>query len=210
VTLPRLHAVTDDEVLAEPGFRGRAQTLMDALGPALAVHVRGHRTSTAALYAHAVTLAGSARAAGSLVLVNDRVDVALATGCGVQLGRRSIPLPAARSLLGAGVMIGYSAHGAAEAHAALADGADFVLLGTVWPSASHPAEPAEGVELIAETIRGPTATPAVIAIGGVTPGRARTAVEAGAYGVAAVSGIWQTPDPAVAAGSYLASMGVAE
>jgi thiamine-phosphate pyrophosphorylase len=205
VTLPRLHAVTSDEVLAEPGFQDRARALLEAHGPALALHLRGHATSGDILYRLAQALTGAARDTGAHVLVNDRVDVAMAAGCGAHLGRRSIPLAAARALLGADAVLGYSAHGASEARSAMDAGADFVLLGAVWATESHPGEPGAGVGLIADAVAA-TAAP-VVAIGGVTPARAGEAMAAGAYGVGVIRGVWASSDPVSAAGSYLESMG---
>jgi thiamine-phosphate diphosphorylase len=207
VTLPRLHVVTDDAVLGRPGFVDRARSMIAAHGPALAFHIRGHGTPCAEVHRLAETLAAPAAEAGALLLVNDRVDVALAAGCGVQIGRRSIPVVGARALLGPEPVIGYSAHDAAEAVGATADGADFVFLGTIWPSRSHPAGGAAGVALVRAVAVG-SAVP-VVAIGGVTPPRAREALDAGAHGVAVLSGVWDGPDPVAAMREYLEWMGAA-
>jgi thiamine-phosphate diphosphorylase len=211
VTTPRLHAVTDDEVLADPGFADRARAMMIAHGPALALHLRGHGTRGAKLYELAESLVETSRDGGAVLVVNDRVDVALASGCGAQLGHRSIPVDVARTLLGPDRALGYSAHDAAEARSAGQAGADFVLLGTVWASSSHPGRPGAGIGLIDETVADLASrpdAPLVIAIGGVTPERAAEAVAAGAHGVAAIGGVWAAADPVAAAGWYLESMGV--
>jgi thiamine-phosphate pyrophosphorylase len=205
VTVPRLHLVTDDRVLAAPGFDERATALLEAHGPALALHLRGHGTRGRELFALAAALAGRAATTGSVLLVNDRVDVALAAGCGAQVGRRSIPVPCARTLLGAGAVLGYSAHGSREARAAVDDGADVILLGTIWPTPSHSGVSGAGLELVAE-VAASLAAP-VIAIGGVTPARAREAVEAGAHGVAVLGGVWDAAEPVSAAARYLEYMG---
>lgn len=204
MTLPRLHVVTDDDVLGRPDFMERARALLRARGPSLAFHLRGHGATGATLFRLTDSLAGVARETGSLLVVNDRVDVALAAGCGAQLGRRSIPVATARSLLGPEPAIGYSAHDAGQAAAAIGDGADFVLVGTIWPSPSHPGGEAAGAGLVA-AVAAALAAP-VIAIGGVTPPRAHEAMEAGAHGVAVVSGVWDASDPSAAAAQYLESM----
>jgi thiamine-phosphate diphosphorylase len=206
VSLPRLHVITSDAVLAAPGFREGALALIGSLGDGVAVHIRGHATPGRALFDHAEALAGPARQRGSTLVVNDRVDVALAVGCGAQVGRRSVPLRVARGLLGTAAPLGYSAHSAAEAHAAVDDGADFIVLGTIWASASHPEVETGGVGRVAEAAAGASAP--ILAIGGVTPARARDARAAGAYGVAVLSGIWTAPDVVVAATAYLESMGI--
>jgi thiamine-phosphate diphosphorylase len=206
MTIPRLHLATHDDVLAMPDFLDRATALMEAHGAGVAVHLRGHRTGGGALFRLAAALEATGRACGTPLLVNDRVDVALAVGCGAQLGRRSIPVEAARTLLGPEAVLGYSAHTADEAVAAVQAGADFIVLGTIWPTASHPGEPGAGTELVWETAARVAAP--VIAIGGVTPDRAGAALEAGAHGVAVLSGVWSQPDGVAAAARYLSVMGV--
>jgi thiamine-phosphate pyrophosphorylase len=205
VSLPRLHLVTDDGVLRRPGFGVLAGGLLADLGPAMALHLRGHRTAGGDMYRLAEPLARQAADAGALLLVNDRVDVALAVGCGAQVGRRSIPPARARKVLGPGAVIGYSAHGEAEALEAVADGADFLLLGTIWPSPSHPGGEAAGTGLVRAVAA--TTAAAVVAIGGVTPARVEEALEAGAHGVAVLSGVWDAPDPVAAAMAYLEATG---
>lgn len=205
--VPGLHVVTDDEVLADPRFRDRAARLMAAHGPAIAVHLRGPRSSGSRVYELARTLAPVARDAGTLFLMNDRADVALAVDAdGVQLGRRSMPVAAARGL-GPEWRIGASVHTMEEAADAQAPGpanADFLVLGTIWETASHSGREGAGIALIRQVcqrVRAP-----VIAIGGVTAERAATARQAGASGVAAVRGIWACDDPAAAAAGYLKAM----
>jgi len=203
--LPRLHVVTDDEVLAEPDFAGRAEAVLAAGGPALALHLRGHATSAAVRHALGMRLAGAALASGAWLLVNDRIDIAMTVRAnGVQLGAASLSVPDARLLLGAGARIGYSAHAVAECAQAAADGADFVVVGTIWGSASHPDRAPAGTALLRECAEH-TPRP-VIAIGGVTPARVAEAAHAGAQGVAVLGGIWTTADAAAAVAEYVASL----
>ncbi len=204
--IPRLHVVTDDRVLRAPGFPDRAEALLQAHGSKLALHVRGHGTSGANIFALADRLVPMAAATGSLILVNDRVDVGLAVACGAQLGRRSLPVAVARRLMGREAVIGYSAHGGDEARAAMDDGADFVLLGTVWPSPSHPDGETLGPDALAGLVRSWGGATPVIAIGGVTPARAAETLRAGAHGVAVLSGVWSAGEPERAAEMYLNAM----
>jgi thiamine-phosphate diphosphorylase len=206
--LPRLHAVTDDDVLADPSFPAVAAAVMQALGPHCALHLRGHATDGATLYRLGVDLAAAALASGSWLLVNDRLDVAMAIRAnGAQLGSRSLSVADARRLLGAGAPIGISAHNAAEAAQASGDGADFVLLGTIWESASHAGRQGAGADALAAGCR--RANVPVLAIGGVTVERVAPALEAGAYGVAVLGGIWHTDDAAAAAVAYGAALDAA-
>ncbi|HEX6938737.1 MAG TPA: thiamine phosphate synthase [Longimicrobiales bacterium] len=203
--LPRLHLVTSDDVLCAPGFASRLERVLEACGADVALHVRGHGLQGRALHALAEHVRRGAERTGALVLVNDRVDVAMAAGVhGIQLGRRSLPIAEARRLLGAAAWIGYSAHAAEEAASAVRAGADFVVLGTVYPTATHPGEPGAGVGRIREGAA--VAGAPVVAIGGITPGRVGAVLRAGAYGVAVLSGVWSAADPAGAALDYLEAL----
>jgi thiamine-phosphate diphosphorylase len=202
--LPRLHLITDDAVLGQVGFEAVARAVLEAHGAEVALHLRGHGTGGGRLFGLARALGPVAREMGARLVVNDRIDVALAAGCGVQLGRRSIPVPTARQLLGPGGVLGYSAHQREEAMAAAESGADFIVLGTIWPSASHPGEAGRGVGHVTD-VAGAVAVP-VVAIGGVTPSRAAEALVAGAHGVAVLSGAWAAPDPVAAVAGYLDGM----
>jgi thiamine-phosphate pyrophosphorylase len=126
--------------------------------------------------------------------VNDRADIArIVSAAGIHLPAAGMRTPAVRELVGPDVLIGRSAHSADEALAAYHEGADYVFLGPIWPTASHPREPGLGVAAIAASRDVP-----VIAIGGITPDRVLEAVGAGASGVAAISALWTSPDPGLA------------
>ncbi|HYJ78234.1 MAG TPA: thiamine phosphate synthase [Longimicrobiaceae bacterium] len=136
-----------------------------------------------------------------LVLVNKRADVALAAGAdGVQLGGRSLDPADARRLLGAGKWVGASVHSAAEARAAAAAGAGFLLAGPVFATPSHPGSEGGGAALIEELVR--CGRP-VVAIGGVTPARLAALRSAGAAGIAAIRGIWEPRSTGAAVRRYL-------
>lgn len=136
---------------------------------------------------------------GARLLVNDRVDVALAVGAdGVHLGVSALPASAARRLLGGDALIGCSAHSVRELEEAAAHGADFATFGPVFATPSKaPYGPPVGVETLREACRG-TAIP-VFALGGVGAANARETIDAGAWGVALISGIVAAKDPRVAA-----------
>jgi thiamine-phosphate diphosphorylase len=119
------------------------------------------------------------------VLVNARCDVAMATGAsGVHLPERDLPVREARALLGARALVGRSVHSLDAARQAEAEGADYVIFGPVFPSASHPDRPPVGLE----ALRGVAAALAVpvLAIGGVDRERAEACRQAGAAGFAAI------------------------
>jgi thiamine-phosphate diphosphorylase len=132
------------------------------------------------------------------LIVNDRADVALAAGAqGVQLGEEGLPVAAARMLLGDNSLIGRSVHSLAAAIQAESEGADFLVVGTMYASSSHPGEEPAGPGLmreIAEKSRLP-----LIGIGGVTPENADELIQAGASGVAVITNILAADDPRAAA-----------
>ena len=202
--LPRLHVITDDDVLCARDFAERAQSLLSACGSKIALHLRARTASGRLLF----ELASSLRAVeGVRIIVNDRLDVALTAGAdGVQLRRESIPVTRARELLGGNRWIGYSAHSAAEAAQAARVGADYVIVGTIFPSVTHAHSAPAGVELITEVARS-TEVP-VIAIGGIDESCVRRCVAAGAWGVAVIRAIWSAIDPIVAAKALLAELEV--
>ena len=203
--LPRLHIVTDDAVLAAADFPVRAEHALAAGGPLVALHVRGRHTTGARLYALTHGLRVAASRHGARLIVNDRVDVAIAAGAdGVQLGAASLSARSVRALLGAGRTIGYSAHAAEEAASAVRNGADYVLLGTIWETASHPGAPAAGTRLV-RAAAGVIDAP-LLAIGGVTPQRVGELHAAGAYGAAVLGGVWRAADPAHAVNEYLSAI----
>ena len=132
------------------------------------------------------------------LIVNERADVAVAAGAqGVQLGEDGLPVSAARMTVGSGALVGRSVHSVQAATQAEAEGADFLVVGTMFASRSHPGEAPAGPGLmrqISEKCRLP-----LIGIGGITPENAPEVIEAGASGVAVISNILAAPDPKAAA-----------
>ena len=132
------------------------------------------------------------------LFVNDRIDVALACDAdGVQLGEDSIPVEAARSLVGDAILIGRSVHSVESALDAGRAGADMVVFGTVFATASHPNQPPSGVAPLAELSRHEVVP--FLGIGGITADNAGAVIVAGASGVAVITAITESPDPQDAA-----------
>jgi len=190
--------VTDAAVLALPDFPVRAAAIA-AAGSAVALHARDRTAGGAALARVTDRLLALARPAEAAVFVNARPDIAAALGAhGVQLGEGDLaPAEVRRSFrpVWSG-WIGASVHSAGEAEESAAAGADFLMVGSVYESASHPGRRPAGLDLVSAAAT--TGLP-VIAIGGITPQRARDVRAAGGYGVAAVSAAWYADDPAAAA-----------
>jgi thiazole tautomerase (transcriptional regulator TenI) len=203
VTLPILHAVTNDEIVARESFLEQAASFARAVRDRGAIHLRGHRQTGRRLYEIARRLVELQQDTGCWLVVNDRADVALATGArGVQLTSRSMSVRDARSVSSA-LAIGASVHEVEEGVRAARAGADWAVAGHIFPSTSHPDEPERGPALVrAIAARAPIP---IIAIGGVLPWHVPLLRGAGAHGVAAIRGIWDADDAGSAAIDYLYS-----
>ncbi len=198
--LPRVHAFTDRTILSAPDFGIRAAAIA-AAGAAVALHARDRGGPGALLAASVLRMVALARPPEAAVFVSGRPDIAAASGAhGVQLGNGDLAPADARRVLPHG-WIGRSVHGLEEARAAIEEGADFLVLGSIYETPSHSGRPAVGTGLLREAAR--LGRP-VIAIGGITPERAPELKAAGAYGVAAIRALWQADDPAAATLSLLA------
>lgn len=201
--LARLHLVTDDAMLARGGWASRAVAVLEAGGAEVCLHLRGPHTDGATLHRLAEELLPRARHADTSLFVNDRVDVALAVDVdGVHLGGRSLPVAAARRLLGRERWLGASCHDAAEADVARRDGADYAFVGTIFPTPSHPGAMGMGLQGLAATLAQLDEWPA-IGIGGIDPSRVGDVLGTGAYGVAVIRGVWDARDPARAVRRYV-------
>ncbi|KNH37495.1 thiamine phosphate synthase [Exiguobacterium acetylicum] len=131
--------------------------------------------------------------------VHDRVDVAHVAGIGVQLTRRSLRVRDVR-LHFPNLVIGKSVHSLAEALAAEAEGADRLLYGHIYPTASKPNVPPRGIDALKQVVT--FTTKPVIAIGGITPDRIPEIAATGATGIAVLSGILGQADPLAAVHRY--------
>jgi thiamine-phosphate diphosphorylase len=201
--IPIIHAVTDDLIVTRPEFLDRARSVMAALGSRGAVHLRARYLPTARLYELATALVPVQERTGCWLVVNDRLDVALAAGTrGAQLTSRSMTVADARAVAPA-LQLGASVHGAADAERAAREGADWLVVGHVFETRSHPGVPGRGVALIREILA--AASVPCIAIGGIRAAHVAMLRAAGAHGVAAISGIWGADDAERAAIDYLSS-----
>ena len=202
---PCLMLVTDCSRL-----RGRALEVVASLaveGGATVVQLREPDLPTGELYDLAITLRAVLRGR-ALLLVNDRVDVALAAGAdGVQLPERGLPARAVREIAGAACILGRSVHSAEAAVDAEAGSADFVLAGTIYATASKPEQTPAGVELVRAAVQAVRVP--VIAIGGVTAENAGELIEAGASGVAVIGAIMDADDPKQAAAELRSALDAA-
>ena len=134
----------------------------------------------------------------ALFFVNDRVDVALACDAdGVQLGEEALPLRVARQLVGEDVLLGRSAHSLEGAVVAESEGADLLVVGTIFDTPSHVDAPPAGRDLLRQVAQAVGAP--FIGIGGINIGNIGQVVQAGASGAAVIRAILGASDPEEAA-----------
>lgn len=186
-----IYLVTDDACL-----QGRA--LIDCVREALEggvtlVQYRAKTASSAEMYAEALQLKALCDSFNVPLIINDRLDIAMAVGAaGVHLGQDDLPCAAARRILGEDYLIGVSAHNPAEAKAALQSGADYLGCGAVFGTATKADVKKLGTDGLAAICKAKGLP--VVGIGGVTADNYREVRAAGADGAAIVSGILAQPD----------------
>ena len=202
----RLYLITDRAATPRP----LADVVEECLVAGLrAVQLREKDLPAWELLGLAETLRQSTRRHAATLLVNDRLDVALAVGAdGVQRTEHSLPVASLRALAAPPFLIGASVHSVADAEAAEAAGADFIVFGPVYDTASKrrygPPQGLEALGRVTASVRRP-----VIAVGGVTPARVRECVSAGAAGVAVIGAIMTAERPAEQVKAFLDALGSA-
>ena len=232
--LPRLHILVSERELGDPGALDgpgepdrlgapgasgspggltAVECVLERAAP-VAVHLRA-RIDTRSLFEVAARLAPIAVRAGSWLVVNGRPDVALAAGASaVQLGRTALGVEETHRVIRAcagRLAIGASVHGAEGALRAAREGVDYLVLGTIYATPSHPGAEGSGPAAVSAVrrrlaahrlaVHRPSARrpPPMLAIGGVDAERAGEVTEAGAYGIVVGRAVWSAADPARAA-----------
>ena len=186
-----IYLVTDDGCL-----QGRA--LIDCVREALEggvtlVQYRAKTASSAEMYNEALQLKALCDSFNVPLIINDRLDIAMAVGAaGVHLGQDDLPCAAARRILGEDYLIGVSAHNPAEAKSALQSSADYLGCGAVFGTATKADVKKLGTDGLAAICKAKGLP--VVGIGGVTADNYREVRAAGADGAAIVSGILAQPD----------------
>lgn len=193
----RLYAVTDRRAL--PAGVTLAQAVEAALdGGVTCLQLREKEASAGEILALARALLPLCRARRVPLLINDRVDIALAAGAdGVHLGQDDLPLPEARALLGPDRILGATAHTVEEALRAQAEGADYLGVGAMFPTGTK----TNTIPTSADTLKAICAAVSipVVAIGGVTAQNLPTLAGTGIAGAAVVSAIFSQSDLTAAA-----------
>ncbi|MCG0290123.1 thiamine phosphate synthase [Streptomyces sp. PSAA01] len=163
------------------------------------VQLREKEMEAAEELEHLQVFADACRRHGKLLAVNDRADVAHAIGADVlHLGQGDLPVPAARAILGADVLIGRSTHAEAEVDAAAVQpGVDYFCTGPCWPTPTKPGRHAPGLPLVRHAAALGTERP-WFAIGGIDASNLDQVLEAGARRIVVVRAITAADDPAAA------------
>jgi thiamine-phosphate pyrophosphorylase len=192
LTLPRVYAITDVQLSGVPHAE---QVELFSQGGASLVQLREKHMPALEFYEQAKAAVVIARQRGAQLIINDRVDVALATGAhGVHLGQDDLPPDAARKLLGRDATVGYSTHNIEQALAAVQFPIDYLAVGPIFETNTKtdtsPVLGLEGLRAIRQAI-GPLP---LVAIGGITHANARSVIEAGADCVAVISALLSHPD----------------
>jgi thiamine-phosphate pyrophosphorylase len=187
-----LHVLTDQQWSRGRDVLTVATAALD--GGATVIQLRNKTASTRVLIEEAWVLRTLTRERGALLIVNDRIDVALAVEAdGAHVGQDDMPVAFARRLLGLHRILGVSAANREEAEAAVVEGADYLGVGPIFPSlGKSDAGPATGVHLLTE-LANRYKTP-LVAIGGITAENALEVIQAGASGVAVITAVVYAED----------------
>ena len=156
--------------------------------------------------AAARAIAALCRARDAVLIVNDRVDIAMLAGAdGVHLGQEDLPLDAARRVAGAGMVIGISTHTIEQARAAEDGGADYIGFGPMYPGGLKNIRAGQGLENL-RAVRNAVKIP-IVAIGGITEATVPEILAAGADAAAIITDVLASPDISAKVRSILALAG---
>ena len=181
--LPRIYPITDVEL---SGRSHAEQVRLLSLGGASLIQLREKRMPALDFFEQAK----AAQQHGVQLIINDRVDIALATGAaGVHLGQDDLPPDAARTLLGPRAIIGYSTHNVDQAISAIKLPIDYLAIGPIFSTSTKTdTAPVLGLEGL-RAVRQAIGEFPLVAIGGITEANAREVIDAGADSVAVISAL---------------------
>lgn len=187
----RLYAISDCQLARVPHDEIVAQLLV---GGVRTIQIRDKEASARELLDISRACLRLARAVGARLIINDSVDVALASDAdGVHLGQEDVPVAEARAVLGRDKIIGLSTHSMEQFRAGLSTSADYLAVGPIFATRTKENPGAVvGLDLLREAHA--ISDRPVIAIGGINVNRARRVIDAGADAVAVISALYPVPD----------------
>ncbi|HEX6719028.1 MAG TPA: thiamine phosphate synthase [Pyrinomonadaceae bacterium] len=185
--LPRVYALTD---VSLSGLSHAEQVTFLSEGGASLVQLREKQMPALEFFEEATKAVTVARGCGVQLIINDRVDIALATGAaGVHLGQDDMPPDAARKLLGPDAVVGYSTHNIEQALRASKLPIDYLAIGPIFQTMTKTdTSPVLGLDGL-RAVRQAIGRLQLVAIGGITHANARAVIEAGADSVAVISAL---------------------
>ena len=201
--LPRLLAFSTSDLVEQPGS-DEVLGAIASLGPRVALVARHTREGEEgrALSETTARFVALAAPAGAVVIVAGRPDIAAAWGtAGIHLRATDLAPVSARTVHPGVRWVGRAVHSVPEADTAASEGADYLVFGNVFETASHPGRPARGLDALAAVV---AVGPPVVAIGGITPERVEAVAGTGAWGVAVIRALWNAPNPRISAERLLA------
>jgi len=184
-------------IVGEPGRAGAPEAVAEAClrGGARLFELRRKKARKRDLYDLALRLRERTARYGALLIVNDEADIALASGAdGVHVGEDDLPVAAARRVIGPDRLVGATAHAGEAAARAIAEGCDYLGVGTIFRSPTKPDLPARGLDPIREIVALSASVPA-FAIGGIARTNLSEVLRTGIHGVAVASAIAEAEDP---------------
>ncbi len=186
-TLPKVYPITDTRL---SGLSHTEQVRRLIAGGAALIQLREKVMPPRDFYEDAAAAVAIAQAAGVTVLINDRVDIAIAAGAdGVHLGQDDMPVDAARELLGPDAIIGYSTHSIEQALTAIELPVDYIAIGPVFATTTKgDTSPTVGIEGI-RAVRDAIGDFPLVAIGGIDEDRLNSVIDAGADSAAMIGAI---------------------
>jgi thiamine-phosphate pyrophosphorylase len=189
--IPKVYPLTDAAI---SGLSHAEQVKRLAAGGATIVQLREKNMAAVEFHTEASAAINVARKVGIHLIINDRVDIALAVGAdGVHLGQHDLPVQAARSLLGPKAIIGLSTHNLQQAKKALDLPVDYIALGPIFTTRTKanpdPELGLRGLQQVSEV----AGDIPLVAIGGITPKNATDVIAAGADSVALISSLLLVP-----------------
>lgn len=217
MSLPRFYAIVDHEVARA---RGRSIPVLARAcleGGAPLLQIRAKTLGAGELLEVCEEVASAAAAFGATLIVNDRADVArLVAGVGVHVGQDDLPPALARRVVGPDAIVGFSTHTTNQVDAALKEPISYLAVGPVFGTRTkETGYEAVGLDLVRYAARASAGAAQVsrrpplpvVAIGGITLGRARSVIEAGATSVAVISDVLGGDDPSARVRAFLGELG---
>jgi len=182
--LPKLYPITDRRL---SGLSHAEQVRRLSAGGATFIQLREKYLDACEFYEEAKAALDVARECGVRLIINDRVDIALALGAdGVHLGQDDLPPEAARRILGERAIIGFSTHNLEQAKQAVRLPVDYIAIGPIFETSSKETpDPALGIDAL-KSVRAIVGAVPLVAIGGINAETARSVLDAGADSIATI------------------------